>query len=219
MKPRDLIRVCATLVGSAFLSLYVYTSSLAGGFSPSQMGMNNLLFASLLYGLSLPITWAVGLMMIPSGVAQNPARPRGSRTLTPTEGSRPTIQSPIRRNRKSIDGQAQASEKASSSRALVKAVSQKTSLQCELRAGLEAFSLELASRRIENPVEIEGKAEVASHKSEDAYECRGCGLKFSDTATISAHDEETGHMKYRNQTIVIKSRPIHDSAYRVLSGF
>jgi hypothetical protein len=214
LRTRGILRLVATLVCSGILSFYVYATSQAGGFSPSELGLNSFLFLGLLYALSLPITWAVALMVMPSRNAGNQARiTAGRHSLSGTDLSRRS-QSLTQRNLIARERHSQSNQRTGpSAPSVTLAASQDSPIQRELRSGLE----ELISRIAEAP--IDGSGRTSSCKASETFECGACGLEFNDKAAIAAHDDETGHMKHRNKTIVIKSRPIHDAAYRVLSGF
>ena len=210
LKTRDILRLAATLVCSGVLSLYVYATSQAGEFSPSELSLNSFLFLGLLYALSLPIMWAVGLVAIPSrsdrkqGSMKNDSYPR--------EGQGPTSK---HSNRKRGDNRnVQVNGEASLSRRLATG---KISLVVKL--GPETrFVSSPSSRTVKEPAPTEKPTTVVSHDDCGTYKC-ACGLEFSGAAAFSAHDEQTSHAKNQGKRVVIEGRPIHDSTYRVLSGF
>src|SRR5260370_12127978 len=97
LRTGDFLRLAATLVCSGVLSLYVYATSQAGEFSPSELSVNSFLFMGLLYALSLPIMWAVGLVAIPS----RSDRKQGSMKSDsyPRKGQGPTSKHSTRKDR------------------------------------------------------------------------------------------------------------------------
>jgi hypothetical protein len=211
LKTRDILRLAATLVCSGVVSFYVYATSQAGGFSPSELGLNSFLFLGLLYALSLPIMWAVGLVAIPSRSDRKQGSMKND-SYAPKEGPAPTSKQSTRKNRDNRN--VQVNGEASLSRRLAKG-----KITLVIKLGPEPWLVSNpASRTVKEPAPTVKSTTVVSHDNCAAYKC-ACGLEFSGAADFSDHDEQTGHAKNQVKRVVIEGRPIHDSAYRVLSGF
>ena len=211
LKTRDILRLAATLVCSGVLSFYVYATSQASGFSPSELGLNSFLFLGLLYALSLPIMWAVGLVAIPSPSDRKQSSMKNDSYPT-REGQGPTSKHSTRKDRDNRN--VQVNGEASLSRRLATG---KISLVVKLGPEPRLVSSP-ASRTVKEPAPTGKPTTVVSHDDCGAYKC-ACGLEFSGAAAFSAHDEQTSHAKNQGRRVVIEGRPIHDSTYRVLSGF
>ncbi len=208
LKTRDILRLAATLVCSGVLSFYVYATSQASGFSPSELGLNSFLFLGLLYALSLPIMWAVGLVAIPSRSDRKQGSMKNDRY--PREGQGPTSKHSTRKDRDNrnvhVNGEASLSRRLATGK-------------ISLVVGPEPWLVSNpASRTVKAPAPTGKPTTVVSYDNCATYKC-ACGLEFSGAAAFSAHDEQTGHAKNQGKRVVIEGRPIHDSAYRVLSGF
>ncbi len=209
LKTRDILRLAATLVCSGVLSFYVYATSQASGFSPSELGLNSFLFLGLLYALSLPIMWAVGLVAIPSRSDRKQGSMKNDH-YPPKIGQGSTSKHSTRKDRDNrnvqVNGEASLSRRLSTGK-------------IALVVGPEPWLVSNpASRTVKEPAPTGKPTTVVSHDDCGTYKC-ACGLEFSGAAAFSAHDEQTGHAKNQGKRVVIEGRPIHDSAYRVLSGF
>ena len=211
LKTRDFLRLAATLVCSGVLSFYVYATSQASGFSPSELGLNSFLFLGLLYALSLPIMWAVGLVAIPSRSDRKQGSMKNDR-YPPSERQGRTSKHSTRKNRDNRN------DRVNGEPSLLRRLATRK-ITLVIRLGPEPWLVSNpASRTVEEPAATGKSTTVVSHDDCGTYKC-ACGLEFSGAATFSAHDEQSGHAKNQGKRVVIEGRPIHDSTYRVLSGF